>query len=210
MALPEEVSAKPTEEADPQSTRTTPVSTPEEELPQGWPRNPLQRRGPQSNSLDGRRCYILPDLWWLLGRSPVCQEVRGWGQKSWFESLELKDQRWQPAHRKPLTHTSIGSSLASDTAFQFSGSDGVSKEVSVTGRGPWSTPRPIGSRSYVGPWGGDYEYKSHHEGWGDGGHLHGHGNHFSGESGPQWPWTGNLGQGPKIQDITDLIWEVAR
>ena len=74
MALPEEMSPKPTEEANPQSTRTTPVSTPEEEATTGMAKNPLQRRSPQSNSLVGRRCYIPPNPWWLLGRSPVCQE----------------------------------------------------------------------------------------------------------------------------------------
>ena len=123
-------------------------------LLQGWQKNPLWRRGPWSNFLVGKRCYIPPDPWWLLGRSPICQEVQGWGKKGWFKSLKLKDRRWQSPHRKPL-----------------------------------------GGRSYVSPWGGDYEYKLHHEGWGDRGHLHGHSNHLSRDSGPQWPWTGNLDPG---------------
>ena len=62
----------------------------------------------------------------------------------------------------------------------------MSKEGPVTSRGPQGIPRPIDGRSYVGPWGGNHEYKLHYEGRGDGGHLHGHGNHLGWESGPQW------------------------
>ena len=40
MALLEETSAKPTKEANSQSARTTPVSTPERKLLWGWPKNP--------------------------------------------------------------------------------------------------------------------------------------------------------------------------
>ena len=83
----------------------------------------------------------------------------------------------------------------------------MSKEESVTGGGPPGIPRPIGSRSYVSSWGGNHEYKLHCEGQSDEGHLHGHGNQHGWESGPEQETSA---QGPKIEDITDLIWEVAR
>ena len=65
----EEMSAIPTEEADPQST-TIPPSTPEEEAIMGWPGCLLQRGGPLS-SLVGRRYYTHLNLWWLPDRSPI-------------------------------------------------------------------------------------------------------------------------------------------
>ena len=75
-------------------------------LPWEWPGNPLQRRGPQTSSLVGKMCYIPLNQWWLLGRSPLCQEVQDWGlatrEKGWFESLKLTDQRWWPPQRNPL------------------------------------------------------------------------------------------------------------
>ena len=97
-------------------------------------------------------------------------------------------RRWWPSHRKPLTYTRVRGHLEGNTGSQFSGSDGMSKKRSITRRGPWSIPKPIGSRSYVSPWGDDHEYKSHHEGWGDRHHLHGHSNHLGWENGSQWPW----------------------
>ena len=46
MALLEETSAPPTKEAGPQSMRSTPAGTPEEETTVGMAREPLWRRGP--------------------------------------------------------------------------------------------------------------------------------------------------------------------
>ena len=46
VALPEETSAKPTEEADPLSTRTTPVSTPEEEATAGTAKESIAEKRP--------------------------------------------------------------------------------------------------------------------------------------------------------------------
>ena len=46
MALLEEKSAKPTKEADPQSTRTTPVSTPEEEATAGMAKESIVEKRP--------------------------------------------------------------------------------------------------------------------------------------------------------------------
>ena len=50
----------------------------------GWPGNPLQRRGPQTSCLVGRRCYIPPNPWWLLDRSPSIErsktEACNWGE----------------------------------------------------------------------------------------------------------------------------------
>ena len=46
VALPEEMSAKPTEEADPQSTRTTPVSTSEEEATMGMAKESIVEKRP--------------------------------------------------------------------------------------------------------------------------------------------------------------------
>ena len=62
-------------EPNPQSTRTTPVSTPEEEATMGTAKESIVEKRPQSNSLIGKRCYLPPDPWWPLGRSPICQEV---------------------------------------------------------------------------------------------------------------------------------------
>ena len=72
MAIPEETSAKPTEEADPQSASTTPVSTPEEEATMGTAKESIVEKRPQPNSLVGKRCYIPSNPWWLPGRSPIC------------------------------------------------------------------------------------------------------------------------------------------
>ena len=80
----------------------------------------------------------------------------------------------------------------------------MSKKRSIIGRGARSIPKPIGGRSYVSPWGGDHEYKSHHEGQGDRHHLHGHGNHF-GRVALSGPEQETPAQGPKIEDITDLV-----
>ena len=164
----------------------------------GWPGNPPWRRGPQTGSLVGRRCYITPNPWWLPGRSPLHQEAQDWGlaagEKGWFESLKLKNWRWQPPCRGPLAYTRVGSHLVSDATSQFSGSNSMSEGGPVSRRGLWGTPRPVDDRTYVDPWSGDHECTSYCEGWADRGHLHGHCNHLSGESGPQWPWTEDLSQ----------------
>ena len=72
MVLPEEMSAIPTEEANTQSAGATLSGTPEEEATIGTAREPTVEEAPQISSLVGRRCYIHPDPWWLLGRSPIC------------------------------------------------------------------------------------------------------------------------------------------
>ena len=46
MALLEEMSANPTKEADPQSARTTPVSTPEEEAMAGMAKESFAEKRP--------------------------------------------------------------------------------------------------------------------------------------------------------------------
>ena len=52
MVLPEETSAIPTEEADPQSTRTTPASTPEEKATMGMAREPAAEKRPPNKFPD--------------------------------------------------------------------------------------------------------------------------------------------------------------
>ena len=69
----EETSAIPTEEADPQSA-ITPARTPEGKAIVRQPGSQLWRGGPLC-SLVGKRYYTHLDPWWLLDRSPVCQEV---------------------------------------------------------------------------------------------------------------------------------------
>ena len=70
----EEMSAIPTEEANPQST-ATPAGTTKEQVTMGQSGNQLQRGRPLS-SLVGRRYYTPPNPWWLLDRSPICQETQ--------------------------------------------------------------------------------------------------------------------------------------
>ena len=104
MVPPEEMSTIPPEEADPQSARTMPASTPEGEATMGTEGNQLWRGGLLS-SLIGRRCCIHPNLWWLPGRSPIHWEIQDWGfatgKEGWFKSLKLNYQRWWTSYRKP-------------------------------------------------------------------------------------------------------------
>ena len=108
----------------------------------------------------GEGYYIHLDLWWLLDRSPIHQEVQDWGsatgKKGWFKSLELNYWRWWPPTGNPLAYTRVRSCPASDTNSQFSGSDGMSKERSITGRAHKVSPKPlaIGVKLALGwqPW----------------------------------------------------------
>ena len=195
VVLPEETSAVPAEKANTQSAgQHLPVPL-GRKLLQGWPGNLLWKRGPWINSLVGRRCYIHPNPWWLLGRSPICWEVQDWGFVTGLNPLNWRTEGDDHPTGNPLAYTRVRSCPVNNTASWFSQSDGMSKEGPVTRKGPWGIPRPIDGRSYVGPCGGDHECMLHCEGWGDRGHLHGHGNHLCWESGPQWPWTGDLSPG---------------
>ena len=204
MALLEETSTKPTKEADPQSARTTPVSSGDSQ------RIHCGEEAPNQIPWLGEGVTSLLTHGGHWADPPSVERSEAEGRKAGSNPSNWKTKGDNHLTGNPLAYARVRSHPASDTTFWFSGSDDVSKEGSVTGRGPWGTPRPVASRSYVGPWGGNYEWKSHHEGWGDRGHLHRHITTSVGRVALSGPEQETLAQGPKIQDITDLIWEVAR
>ena len=143
MIPPEETSAIPTEEADPQST-TIPAGSPGEEAIAGAAREPaVERRSPS-----------VP--WLGEGITPVsthggCQtdppsikrsktEVLQLGRKGGLNPLNwiIKDDDHPTG--SPLTYTRVRSYPMSDTNSQFSGGDSMSKERSTTKRGLHSIP----------------------------------------------------------------------
>ena len=168
-------------------------------LPWGWPGNPLQRRGPWTSSLVGRRCYIPPNPWWLLDRSPLHQEVQDWGlatgEKGWFESLKLKDQRWQPPCRNP-PHLHKSWMLSGEWCHLLVYCEWWHAWGGTSlWKGSTRYPQTCWQQELCQSLSGDHECKWYCDGWGDRGHLHGHCNHLSGEGGSQWPWTEDLSPG---------------
>ena len=109
--------------------------------------NQLWRGSPLSSPV-GRKYCTHPNLWWLWGRYPTCQEVQGRGF--------MIGRQWPP-FQKPPPYTRIGSHLAGNANSQFSGSDGMFKK-SIARGGPCSIPGPIGGGVDVSSWGGDHVY----------------------------------------------------
>ena len=68
-------------------------------------------------------------------------------------------------------------------------------EELIAREGSWGAPRPLKDSSSDGAHHGNHESQLHHKGWSDGGDLYGHCDYFCGESGPQWPWIGDLNLG---------------
>ena len=146
-------------------------------LPWIWPWSLLQRRGPWTSSLVGRKCYIPPDQWLPLGRFPFCQEAqdegliaRVWG-KGWFKSLELRNRVcWLPS-QNALAYQRVWDHPMSNTATWFCWGDCVSAEESATRRGFW--PGCIEDGSAIRAYCSDHECQLCCKRWGDRGNLHG-------------------------------------
>ena len=97
LALPEETSAALVEEA---WRQCLPVHLRGEQA-WGQPRNQPWRRELLS-SLDGKRFYTHHDLWWPLDRSPIHQEVQGWGKNEWYGSpIPNHPGPWPPCRKLP-------------------------------------------------------------------------------------------------------------
>ena len=155
VALLEEKSTIQTEEADPQSTRSTPASTPEEEATMRMAREPtVEKRNP--NKFPGWEKVLHPsEPVVAAGQIPPIK-------RSKTEALQLgRRAGLNPSNRRtegdnhptgtPFANTRVGSHLVSNAASQFSGSDGMPEDRPVSGRGLQGTPRPIDDRSYVTP-----------------------------------------------------------
>ena len=92
VTLPEETSANPVKEAEPHSWQP-PLRC---KLPQRQLGNQLQRGSPLSSPV-GRRYCTHPNLWWLWGRCPICQEV--WGRGFIIGRWWLPLQKLPPLHK---------------------------------------------------------------------------------------------------------------
>ena len=71
---PEGMPTNLVEEAKAHSLMAIPATTSKEQAAKG-PLRKQPRRGSAQNSLDGKKCYTHPSMWWLLGSPLACQEA---------------------------------------------------------------------------------------------------------------------------------------
>ena len=158
------MSTIPTEEADPQSTMTS-AGTPEEQVTVRAVREPAaERRAPKFLSWE----KVLHPSQPVMAASQIPWPSRGPRLRlcDWEERMVQVPQTESLKMVTTLQETLLPTQELEVICWAaptpgFLGVMACLRRDEKTGRDPQKIPKPSCSRSDVGPWGGDYEYKLH-------------------------------------------------